>query len=110
MDEFVQGDIALDIKKVPGIGPKAAEALKGEGIDNTYKLISKYLEMTSTVEAETTDGEGLIVDVFTTNNHLWHFLASIGVNSHRSAIVQAINKKVANWDNNFIDNTPYHES
>ena len=58
-------------------------------------------------EVETTEGTELVIDVFTTNQHFWHFLQSAGINSMRSGIVNAVNRKVAQMDSSFTDRTDY---
>lgn len=92
----------------PGIGPKAAGVLKEQDIMIVPHLRAKYESLAVTEAIENTDGEEEeVVDVVATNHHFWHYLQSIGINSFRSGIVNAINHHVATLDNNFIDNSTY---
>ena len=71
-----------DLKRVPGIGKKNEELLMEDGISTTHQLIGKFLSLS---EEETDCVE--LCDKF----YFW--LQSIGVNSHRGAIVSAIGEK-----------------
>eukprot|EP00977_Amphora_coffeiformis_P015284 scaffold4494_cov161-Amphora_coffeaeformis.AAC.3 len=110
MQTFLNGETELDILKVPGIGPKAAEALAKENITIIPHLLAKYMSGAVTEDQDTTDGSGVAIDVFSTNQHFWHFLQSVGINSFRSGIVNAVNRKVASFDNQFTDNTMYNQA
>jgi len=107
MQNFLNGETSLDLLTVPGIGPKAAESLAKENITIVPHLLAKYMSGAVTEEQDTTDGSGVTIDVFSTNQHFWHFLQSAGVHSLRSGIVNAVNRKVASFDNQFTDNTVY---
>lgn len=91
-----------DLQAVPGIGPKAAQALKDEGINNVGQLVGKYMSY-ALYEGEGTDENPRRVDVYSMNQHLWHYFQTIGVNSVRSGIVNAINQKVAQAWPEFAD-------
>lgn len=78
---------------MPGIGPKAAEALASgddpnEKITNTFQLIGKYLLLKGP-----DDGDSKVSCVEHCDK-FWAFLQSKGVNSYRSGIVQCIAEKV----------------
>ena len=73
-------------------------------------LLAKYMSLATTEERENTDGEmETMLDVYVTNQQFWHFLQDAGVNAARSGIVQAVNRKVAQMDSAFLDNTEYDE-
>ena len=66
------------------------------------------MSLATTEERENTDGDmETMIDVYVTNQQFWHFLQDAGVNSTRSGIVHAVNRKVAQMDSAFIDNTEY---
>ena len=110
MDDFLNGDENIDILKVPGIGPKAKEVLAEKGITIIPHLLAKYMSMAQTEEEEDTDGNAVTgIDVFSTNQQFWHFLQDAGVNSMRSGIVMAVNKKVSQTNHCFVDTTDYEE-
>lgn len=107
---FVESELQPNLDSVPGVGPVTVKWMEDNGIENTYQLVAKYMAATTTQTVQSEDGENVeIVDVFTTNNHFWHFLKDLGVRGARSGIVNAINQKVASWDTNYVDTTPYDQ-
>lgn len=90
--EFIRAPITGELTEVPGIGPKAAEALASgddpnEKITNTYQLLGKYLMLKGPDDGEHT------VSCVEHCDKFWAFLQSKGVNSYRSGIVQCIAEK-----------------
>ena len=110
MTVWMNSGTKLDLRSVPGIGPKAVENLEKKGITITQHLIAKYMSLATTEDREAADGSmEPMIDVYVTNQQFWHFLQDAGINSTRSGIVQAINRKVAHMDPAFVDNTDYEE-
>lgn len=110
MTTWLGAGIPMDLQSVPGVGPKAAEALEKKGVTITQHLLAKYMSLATTEQREDTEGEmQTVVDVYVTNQQFWHFLQDAGINSTRSGIVDAVNRKVSAMDPAFIDNTNYNE-
>lgn len=102
MASFLADPLEEDLTKCPGIGAKNAENLKKSGIENLPQLMGKYMSY-CTYDGEGTEDDPRAVDVFSVNQHFWHFLQGAGVSSYRSGIVDAINKKVAQGHPIFAD-------
>lgn len=110
MNMFVNNPISFDLETVPGIGEKSLPKLQEKGITMTQHLIAKYMSQAVLEEVEGTDGETTkVIDVFSTNQQFWHFLQDCGINSFRSGIVDAINRKVSSFDPSFTDNLSNYE-
>jgi hypothetical protein len=41
--DWLKDKITGDLEELPGIGPANKRLLEGEGVENTYQLIGKYL-------------------------------------------------------------------
>lgn len=92
LNAFLAEDVGKEVKEVPFIGPKGAELLRAQGIHSYPELLAKYISLVVWDEGE---DEATTVNVPATNQKFWHFIKSCGINTARSGIVNAINKKVA---------------
>lgn len=104
LEEFVQGDVTGDLSEIPGIGPKAIEALAehedpNEQITNTWQLIGVFLQL---------KGPG-DVGCLEHNDKFWYWLKSRGISSHRSGIVQCIARKVNQFFPGIYDPEVYED-
>ncbi|GKZ01343.1 hypothetical protein MPSEU_001085300 [Mayamaea pseudoterrestris] len=110
MQLFINENVTGDLQEVPGIGPAAALKLVNcdEQITNTWMLFGKYLMLKGpdTVKA---DGEKEEVDCAEHNNRFWFWLKATGISAHRSAIVQAIAEKSAQFFPGIYDPRLYEE-
>jgi hypothetical protein len=91
------------ITEVPGIGEKAAEKLADdpdpfENILTTEQLVAKYMSLKGPGDS--------VLDV---NHKFWYYLKFRGVSTHRSAIVLAVNIKVAAVFKQFVDPVAFAE-
>ena len=82
--EFLYSDIKPDVQCVPGIGPAIAEFLSQAGIQNTFMLIAKFLEL------KTNDR-----DVVAHCNAFFEWLGEIGIKSNRQNITKSIAEKMS---------------
>mmetsp|Transcript_6560 Transcript_6560/g.9910 ORF Transcript_6560/g.9910 Transcript_6560/m.9910 type:complete len:115 (+) Transcript_6560:103-447(+) len=83
LSNFIQNTVTGDITEVPGIGPKAKEALAKKGITTTFQLFGQFLMLKE-------DGVGSVEHC----DRFWYWLNSCGISSHRAGIVQCIAEKV----------------
>jgi hypothetical protein len=81
--DFIKEPITEELLKVPGIGKATKLILSEIGVDTTYALLGKYLSL-----------KQLNVEPVEHAERFYLWLKSIGVNSHRCAIVHAISEKM----------------
>ena len=81
---FIRAPIVKELRSVPGVGQKNKDTLQENGVFTTHQLMGKFLSLS---EEETDCVE--LCDKF----YFW--LQSVGVNSHRGAIVSALGEKLA---------------
>ena len=82
LTEWLETDLEEDLQQVPGVGTKAAEALRTAGVQTPYALIGQFLllkesDMDSTAHC----------------NAFWNWLNRVGVRSHRAGIVHCVAEK-----------------
>ena len=107
MEAFARDELDGSLEQVPGIGPAAVQNLNEHGIYNSFQLLGQYLKL-SELEKDEDDGETRI-DTYSLNQRFWMFLQDSGVNSHRSAIVKAINAKLGSLLPPFLDANVYED-
>ena len=90
---------------VPGIGPAAIGKLADcdETITNTYQLFGKFLMLKGP------DSDEHKVECVEHCEKFWHWLKSIGIVAHRSAIVKAIAEKAAGYFPGIYDANIYED-
>lgn len=81
--DFIRAPITGDLSEVPGIGDSAILALSEVEVDTTFALMGKYLMLKQKDVEPIEHAERF---------YLW--LKSIGINSHRCAIVTSISEKM----------------
>lgn len=82
---FVSGEVEGPLTQVPGVGPAAVSKLNAAGIYTTFQLIGKFLSF---------KGVGSRGSARAICDALFHYLAEIGITSHRNSIVQALAEKL----------------
>jgi hypothetical protein len=87
LSDFLRAQITGDLQEVPGIGPANEKLLKDAGIQNTYQLIGKYLEMKRSEN-------GTLIGAQKHCDDFWKYLQGIGVRSYRSGIILSLGEKV----------------
>jgi hypothetical protein len=104
MEQWRTEPVSGNLVDVPGIGPAAIGKLANcdDQITNSYQLFGKYLMLKGP------DSDEHSVDCVEHSEKFWHFLKSIGIVAHRSAIVKAIAEKAAGffpgiYDANYYD-------
>uniref|UniRef100_A0A7S1U230 Uncharacterized protein n=2 Tax=Phaeomonas parva TaxID=124430 RepID=A0A7S1U230_9STRA len=81
--EFIVQEVDPDLSSVPGVGDKAKEMLLADGVETTYQLIGKFLQL-----------KGASTSVREHADAMWYYLKGVGINSYRAGIVLAIAEKV----------------
>jgi len=83
--KFLRDDTKYDLETVPGIGPKAKEALSERGVNNTFQLIALFLQF------KENEGDDCVAHC----TKFFDFLNDIGIKGNRHSIVKSIAEKVA---------------
>ena len=83
--KFLRSDLEFDIETVPGIGPKAKEALAAKGVNNTFQLIAVFLKF------KEEQGEDCVAHC----TKFFNFLDEAGVKGNRHSVTKSIAEKVA---------------
>lgn len=83
--KFLRGDVQFDLETVPGIGPKAKEALAEKGVKNTFQLIALFLNF------KENEGDDCVAHC----TKFFDFLNDAGIKGNRHSITKSIAEKVA---------------
>lgn len=90
--DFLRAQLTGDLTEIPGIGPAAVEKLAegdaDEQVTNSFQLVGKFLLLKGP------DVDGHKVESVEHMDRFWHWLASRGVSSYRSGIVNAVAEKM----------------
>ena len=81
---FLSAEVVDDLTIVPGVGPKAAEALRNAGVETTAALLGTFLACKKER-----------MDVTAHCGAFWAWLTKAGINVHRATIVHCVAEKVA---------------
>jgi|TARA_B110000902_G_C13819498_1_gene403125 hypothetical protein len=82
--EFLFSDVQPDLECVPGIGPANSKVLMNAGVQNTYQLMGKFLELKT--------NERTVCDHC---NKFFEWLQLCGVRTNRHNITKSIAEKMA---------------
>lgn len=103
MEQWRTESVSGNLSDVPGIGPATIGKLAEDGITNTYQLFGKYLMLKGP------DSEEHQVECIEHNEKFWHYLKSLKISSHRSAIVKAVAEKAAGFFPGIYDANMYED-
>jgi hypothetical protein len=105
MEVWRKEAVSGNLIDVPGIGPAAISKLaeSDDQITNTYQLFGKYLMLKGP------DTEDHTVECIEHSEKFWHYLKSLGISAHRSAIVKAIAEKAAGFFPGIYDANMYDD-
>lgn len=82
--KFLYSDIKPDLECIPGIGPAIAKTLQGVGIQNSFMLVGKFLELKTNQRS-----------VVAHCNAFFEWLGNIGIKSNKQNITKSIAEKMS---------------
>ena len=95
--EYLRADVDADLRSIPGVGPKAVEKLNARGITTTFQLIGQFLMLKD-------EGVGPVEHC----DRFWYWLKDVGIDSHRSGIIQCIAEKLDTMFPGIYDGSAYN--